>query len=442
MSHYELKSIRYASLSVSVCAGIICCLTLITAHAQFSVNWITQYGTPDDDSGLAIAVDSAGRSWISGSWADSHLLLTRISAGGNVDFTREYTDDDNFIQGDAVALVGNNTVFTSSFTGLFSTDAVLLRYDTSGILQEPTRFSPGFDDYPDAMAGNATYLLVAGETNGNLGFPTDAFLSKRDTTGAEVWSRTVGTSGNDRGGAAAFDSTGNAYIAGDTDGSLGGFTNAGGDDIFVARYNANGEQTLLKQFGTSSVESATDMKVDSSGNIYLTGTSEGSLGGQINRGSKDAFVTKLDSTGNVLWTRLFGGLLDEESYGLGLDAGGNILIGGYSKSSFGGHLNAGDSDAFVARYDGAGNLLGTIWFATEGKDTINGVAIGLDGAGYVTGLTGGTLGASSVGGTDVFVARIIAIPEPSATLLGLAGAAFGLARRRRRAGVDIRPRPP
>src|SRR5436190_1451597 len=84
-----------------------------------------------------------------------------------------------------------------------------------------------------------------------------------------------------------------------------------------------------------------------------------------------------------------------------------------TKRCFGGHLNAGDSDAFVARYDGAGNLLGTIWFATEGKDTINGVAIDRDGAGYVTGLTGGTLGASSVGGTDVFVARIIAIPEPS-----------------------------
>src|SRR6478735_7438560 len=107
MSHYELKSTRYASLSLSLCAGIICCLTLITAHAQFSVNWITQYGTPDDDAGLAIAVDSAGRSWISGSWADSHLFLTRIAASGNVDFTREYEDDDNFIQGDAVALVGN-----------------------------------------------------------------------------------------------------------------------------------------------------------------------------------------------------------------------------------------------------------------------------------------------------------------------------------------------
>jgi hypothetical protein len=413
-------------------AALIGWLAVTPAHAQLSVDWITQFGTGDIDAGLAITVDASGRSWVSGSWADSHLFLSRISASGSVDFTREYEDVDNFIQGDAVALVGNK-VFTSSVTGLFQTDIVLLRYDTSGNFQGPTQFSPGFDDYPNAMAGNATHLLVAGNTNGGLSFPTDAFLSKRDSVGALVWTRTLGTNGTS-GGAAAFDSTGNGYIAGYTDGSLSGFTNAGGNDLFVARYNANGDLTLLKQFGTGSDESATDMKVDSSGNVYLTGTAGGSLGGQINAGSKDAFVSKLDSNGNVLWTRLFGGSLDEESYGIGLDAAGKLWIGGSSNSTFGGHTNAGDSDAFVAQYDSAGNLLGTTWFATSGKDTINGVAIGLDGAAYLTGSTSGMLGASPVGSADVFVARLIGIPEPSTAFLGLAGAVFALARRRRRGG--------
>ena len=391
-------------------AAILGWLAATAAHAQLSVDWITQYGTGSLDAGLAISVDTSGRSWVSGNWANNRLFLSRISASGSVDFTRERNDPDNFIQGDAVALVGNDTVFTSAFAGLFSTDVVLLRYDTSGILQGPTQFSPGFDDYPDAMAGNATHLLVAGITNGGLSYPIDAFLSKRDSAGAAVWTKIVATSGNDSGGAAAFDSTGNGYIAGYTDASLSGFTNAGGDDLFIARYNASGDQTLLKQFGTTSNESATDMKVDSSGNIYLTGTAEGALGGQVNAGSKDAFVMKLDSNGTVLWTRLLGGAVEDESYGLGLDAAGNLWIGGYSYSTFGGHTNAGNSDAFVAQYDSAGNLLGTTWFATSGNSTINGVAIGPDGGAYVTGSTSGTLSASNAGSADVFVARLTAIP--------------------------------
>jgi formylglycine-generating enzyme required for sulfatase activity len=145
-------------------------------------------------------------------------------------------------------------------------------------------------------------------------------------------------------------------------------------------------------------------------------------------------VSKLDSNGNVLWTRLFGGSLDEESYGIGLDAAGKLWIGGFSNSTFGGHTNAGDSDAFVAQYDSAGNLLGTTWFATSGSDTINGVAIGLDGAGYVIGSTSGMLGASPAGSADVFVAKLIGIPEPCTAFLGLGGAVFALARRRCRGG--------
>jgi len=141
------------------------------------------------------------------------------------------------------------------------------------------------DDYILALAGNATSLLAAGYTSSSFETQTnagiyDAFLSKRDSTGAVVWTRFAGTVRYDEGRGAAFDSAGNRYLAGLTEGSFSGFTNAGSNDLFVARYDSAGNRTLLKQIGTSGTEYANDVKVDVSGNIYLTGTTYGALGGQ------------------------------------------------------------------------------------------------------------------------------------------------------------------
>lgn len=430
-------------------------LVLPPARAQLSVQWLTQYGTNGFEYGYAIAVDQLGQSWVVGDTAGNlggpnagsqDIFLSRISAVGAVDFSRQRggTGPDF---GRGVALVGNNTVFAGGGSlaisgGLFdgaaaigAFDDVTLRYGASGTWQGTTRFGSSADDNLIAVAGNATHLLIAGNTAGSFDGQTnvglrDAVVAKRDVTGAPVWTRFVGTSGEEIGRGAAFDSAGSGYVAGSSTGSFSGFTNAGGTDLFVARYDATGNQTLLKQLGTSSDETAHDVEVDVSGNIYLTGTTAGALGGQGNAGGLDAFVMKLNSSGNVLWTRLLGGSADDGSFGLGLDGAGHVWIGGYSASTFGGHTNAGDFDAFAAELDTDGNLLATTFLATSNFDRISGVSIGPDGAAYMIGWTAGALGGPIAGGTDVFVAKITAAPEPSAALLLAAGA--GLLMRRRR----------
>jgi hypothetical protein len=446
------------ALRTILAAPLLAWLAATPAHAQFNVEWIRQYGTGFFDFGTAITVDASGQSWVSGyttgdlgaaGAGSGDIFLSRLSASGTVDFTQQRGGNgvDNSY---GVALVGSSTVFvggdtlSAPFDGATLlgsagvTDALTVRYDTSGVWQATRRIGGGNIDTVAALTGNATHLLAAGSTmsafegQSTSWNNTGAFLSKRNSTGNVIWTRFLETNAPDQGRAAAFDSAGHAYLAGTTQGSLSGFTNAGDDDLFVARYNGlNGVQTLLKQFGTSGLDLAHDMAVDLSGNIYLTGTTEGALGGQTNAGLVDAFVMKLDSNGNVLWTRLLGGSGADESLGLGLDATGNLWIGGFSYSTFGGHTNAGSADAFVAEYDSAGNLLGTTFFATSLNDTINGLAIGPDGAAYVTGYTIGTLSPTNGGAHDVFVAKITAVPEPSTALLGLSGVVFTLVRRRR-----------
>ena len=430
-------------------------LATVPAHAQLSVQWITQYGSAGNDTAYGIAVDALGQSWVGGSTRGNlggtnagifDVFLSRLSPSGSVDFTRQRGSTGFEAGYGGVALVGSGSVFaggdatSTAFDGqtpLGNEDGLLVRYDTSGTWQGTKRLGGPAYDSTRALAGNATNLLATGFTQSsfdgqtNAGF-NDAFLSKRDSTGTVLWTRFVGTSSDDRGSAATFDSAGNGYLAGFTLGSLSGFSNAGASDIFVSRYDPAGNLTLLKQVGTSGSDGASAVKVDASGNIYLAGGTQGALGGESNAGGTDAFIMKLDSNGNLLWTRLIGGTGNDDSYALGLDATGHVWIGGSSTSTFGGHSNGGGYDAFIAEYDSTGLLLGTSFLTSSGDDEILGMALGPDGSAYVTGYTNGALGGPNAGSSDIFVAKITAAPEPSAALL-LAGAGAGLLLRRRRA---------
>ena len=423
------------------------------AHGEITQQWLTQWGTSADEIGWGVAVDGAGKTWVTGytsgalggtNAGGTDFFLTTLSTTGvlGTSVQRGGTGDD---LGFAAAVVGGSTVFGAGYTSsptwdgataLGGQDALAVGYSTAGAYQSTTRFGSTGSDHVGGAAGNATNLLVAGTAAGTIdgqprvGFQEDAFLSKRTSTGALVWTRVVSTFEVDDGRAAAFDSAGNAYMAGLTLGSLPTFTNAGGFDLFVARYDASGAQTLLKQWGTSGDDRAYGMQVDGSGNIYLTGYTSGNLGGQTNNGGQDALLTKLDSSGNVLWTRLLGGTGDDVSNGLALDAAGHVWIGGYSGSSFAGHTNANNLDAFVAQYDSAGNLLNTMFWATAGTDYVTGLAAAPDGSVSVSGWAQGTLGAAYLGGADAWAASLTTVPEPSAALLLAAGAGLLLRRRR------------
>ena len=421
------------------------------AHGQIiTQRWLTQWGTSGTDQALGLAVDAAGRTWVSGrttgslggASAGSDLFLTPLSITGvlGTSVQRGGTSDE---LGCAAAVVGGSTVFSVGYTNsaiwngaavVGGTDAVAVGYSTAGVYQSTTRWGSTGEDIAYAAAGNATHLLTAGSAAGTIdGQATagglDAFLSKRTSTGALVWTRTVGTTAWDVGYGAAWDSVGNGYLTGYTDGSLPTFTNAGINDIFLARYDASGTQTLLRQWGSIGTDIAYDVEVDVSGNIYLTGYTSGALGGQTNNGSFDAFLTKLDSSGNVLWTRLLGGTDNDYGNALALDAAGQVWIGGLSSSSFAGHTNAGSNDAFLALYDSAGTLLDTRWWSTAGDDRITGLAVAPDGSVGASGLTYGTLGAANAGGIDAFAVSVVPEPTSAALLLG-AGALLALRRRR------------
>ena len=243
-------------------------------------------------------------------------------------------------------------------------------------------------------------------TSGNLGGTNagsqDAFVSKFDAAGNLQWTRQLGTSSNDDSRGVSADGLGNVYISGGTTGSLGG-TNAGSGDAYVSKYDAAGNLQWTRQLGTSSPEQSIGVSADGLGNVYTSGRTEGSLGG-TNAGSRDAFVSKYDAAGNLQWTRQLGTSLVDESFGVSADGLGNVYISGSTQGSLGG-TNAGDYDAFVSKFDAAGNLQWTRQLGTSSNDECFGVSA--DGLGniYISGCTYGSLGGTNAGGQDAFVSK-------------------------------------
>ena len=108
-------------------------------------------------------------------------------------------------------------------------------------------------------------------------------------------------------------------------------------------------QTLSwkRQLGTSGNDYSYGVATDSDGNVYISGFTEGSLAG-TSQGSRDAWVAKYDSGGTLVWKRQLGSS-DDDSYGVATDSNGNVYISGSTQGSMDG-TNQGPRDAWVAKY--------------------------------------------------------------------------------------------
>src|SRR5688572_9096445 len=125
-----------------------------------------------------------------------------------------------------------------------------------------------------------------------------------------------------------------------------------------------------RQFGGAGFDFVKEIGVDAEGNVYVGGDTDG-LPGQMGAGGPDAFVRKYNASGTVLWTRQFGtpGLDFVGTNGGGMAVGADaVYIGGFTTGAFTGATNAGGFDAFLRKYDTAGNHLWTRQYGTAGFD--------------------------------------------------------------------------
>ena len=325
--------------------------------------WSKRAGSNESDIGRRVATDHSGNLFATG-----------------------------YFQG--TADLGGGTLFSAG-----SADVFLAKYDTDGNLLWGKRFGDeGYEEGYGLAVDLTGHVVISGHFSSTINFgggnltsnsgSVDIFVARFDPDGNHVWSKRFGANGEDVGLGVAVDGARNAVVTGYFQVSVnfggGTLTSAGGLDIFVAKFNpTNGSHLWSKRFGDVRDDIAWDIAVDGGGSAVVAGSFEGSInfgGGNLSSaGSDDAFVAKLDFSGNHVWSKRFGDAEGDFVGGIGVDAAGNLLVTGNFRGGidFGGGtlVSAGQRDIFLVKLDAAGNHRWSKRFGGATSDVGSGVAL-------------------------------------------------------------------
>ncbi|AAN50474.2 hypothetical protein LIF_A2624 [Leptospira interrogans serovar Lai str. IPAV] len=261
------------------------------------------------------------------------------------------------------------------------------------------------------------------EDNVNHSNPGETFSN----SGTRQWTRLLGVAGaSTTAYGITSDSLGNVYTTGMTSGSLDGQVQSGTQDLFVTKYDGNGNKQWTRLLGVAGIQTlARGITSDNLGNVYTTGMTSGNLDGQALSGTQDLFVTKYDGSGNKQWTRLLGVAgATTQANGISRDIFNNLHVSGYTLGNLDGQALSGIQDLFVTKYDTGGNKQWTRLLGVAGQITqANGVAFDSSGNIYLTGRTSGNLDGQALSGIqDLFVTKYDTGGNKQWTrLLGVAG---------------------
>ena len=290
---------------------------------------------------------------------------------------------------------------------------------------------------PDAQAirclavGNDGSLYIGGYFRGKSPFGTatevdreaDGFFAKMSKAGKLLWNIELTGPGPDTVDTIAVDNSGNVLVAGSMAETLAfgrdQLTSAGADDMFVAKYNADGKRIWAKRFGGTDVDAFHSVVTDKNGNTYATGVFRGQFsmtGRQVtSAGKADVLVIKLAADGNVAWLRSLGGSEDDYGRSLAIDSQGDVLLAGEFSDTI--KLattrlsSTGNRDILLAKFNAEGELRWAKSFGTTMDELIFDIAVDPADHIAITGSFDDTIAFDHVeltarGQADAFVARL------------------------------------
>ncbi len=475
----------------------------------------TYLGGSGDDEGNDIAVDSAGNAYICGITNSTNFptanaiqgtfnppidptlvsrdgFVTKLNAAGTALVYSTYLGGNRDDRCNKIAVDASGNAYVAGETGSLNfptanafqsthggglSDGYIAKLNAAGTAFVYSTYLGGdvFDAAHALTIDSNGNVYITGRTT-SANFPTvnpiqsaysggpgaDAFVTKINAAGSALVYSTYlgGNAGNGGGFTAGFsiavDSTGSAYVTGQTRATNFPTANAiqatfgGGSpdgDAFVTKLNAAGTALVYSTYlGGSDNDIGFEIALDSSNNAYVTGVARSGNFPTANAlqsalsGTSDAFVTKLNSAGTAfVYSTYLGGAADDSGNGITVDSSGNAYVTGGTSSTNFPLLNptqgtsGGGIDAFVTRLNTAGSaLVFSTYLGGSGTDAALDIALDSVGSMYLTGRTSSTnlpvlnpvQSTNGGGATDVFISKLSETP-PSPTI-GLSQSSYNV----------------
>ena len=375
-----------------------CFITKINP-AGSAIIYSTYLGGNNVDVANSIAVDSAGNAYITGQTASTDFPTANALQAAPAGLTDAFVAKLNS--------TGSALVYSTYLGGSEDDVGKGIALDSSG--NPYVTGSTYSTNFPTANAIQSTY---GGEMG--FGFRGDAFVTKINNAGsALVYSTYLGGNRGDVGYGIAVDSTGAAYVAGDTQSAnfptVNAFqgTPAGAVSVFVTKLNPAGSALVYSTYlggatdaGAENHTQPNGLAVDAAGSAHVVGrTGAGDFPTanalqNTRRGEQDAFVTKFTPAGSALvYSTYLGGNNSDSASAIAVDAAGNAHITGSTISNDFPIANAFQSaiggfiDVFVMKLSPVGALIYSTYLGGSGGDDGLGLAVDAAGDTYVTGRT-------------------------------------------------------
>ena len=344
-------------------------------QAQAAGNWPTTYwigllSSINNDLGQSVAVDSSGSIYLCGfsnSGGSNNFQIAKYNTSGAIQWQRNLGTSLDADYGYSIALDSSGNVYICGESNQSGTyDFRVAKYDTSGTIQWQKRLGGSGSDAAYSVAVDSSgnvYVCGTSDSSSTYRFQ----IAKYNTSGAIQWQRSLGGSGNDFGYSVAVDSSSNVYVCGYS--LVGSYY-----DFQIAKYDTSGAIQWQRRLGSSSGQDyGYSIAVDSSGNVYVCGTS-------VVGSSFDFQIAKYNTSGTIQWQRRLGdgGSGEEKGYSVTVDSSGNVYVCGYSNAS-------GSDDFQIVKYNTSGTIQWQRRLGSSASDIGKSIAVDSFGNVYVCG---------------------------------------------------------